>query len=95
MSITVTVKVSPGLQQVLGQVQISVEIVEGASVADLLTQLGNTYPELKAKLDGVGDANHVPYNYFVNRKVVLDHNLANHRLNNGDRVHILVPVVGG
>lgn len=95
MSITVTVKVSPGLQQVLGQNQISVEIAEGASVADLLAQLCDTYPELKAKLDGVGDINHVPYNYFVNRKVVLNPNLADHRLNEGDRVHILVPVVGG
>ena len=95
MPITVTVKVSPGLHQALGQNQILVELVEGASVADLLAQLGHTYPDLEAKLAGEGNAHHVPYNYFVNRKAVLSHNLANHRLHHGDRVHILVPVVGG
>ena len=95
MQIKVTVKVSPSLRDALGSSKLSVELAENASLADLLNHLRQHYPGLGQKLDGDGIHSHIPYSYFVNRKAVSLSQLSERRLRNGDRVHILVPVVGG
>jgi molybdopterin converting factor small subunit len=37
----------------------------------------------------------VPFNFFVNRRLVKDRDLAQHRLKTGDTLYILAPIVGG
>jgi sulfur carrier protein ThiS len=60
-----------------------------------LAQLERTYPDFRAFLDAGGTRLGVPFNFFVNRKLVKDGDLAQRRLNEGDKLYILAPIVGG
>ena len=81
--------------RVVGQRQIGLELTDGATVADALAQLERTYPDFRAFLDAGGTRLGVPFNFFVNRKLVKDGDLAQRRLNEGDKLYILAPIVGG
>lgn len=84
------------LWKAVGEKQIELELFDGATVADVLAYLRSTYPEFGATLDAGGGAQlGVPFNFFVNRKLVKDRHLAQHKLKAGDRMHILAPIVGG
>ncbi len=91
----ITVHVSRNLIPVVGARQVTVEMPEQASLAELLAHLRQTYPGWEDALTGRGEAQHLPYSFFVNRKAVPRTRLATHRLRDGDRLHILPPVVGG
>ncbi len=91
----IELKMGDPLWKVVGQQQIKLELVDGATVADALAYLCRTYPEFEAALDAGGTQVGVPFNFFVNRKLVKDRDLSQHRLKAGDRLHILAPIVGG
>jgi len=84
------------LWKAVGHQQIELELSDGATVADAVAYLRRNYPEFGAALDaGGGTQLGVPFNFFVNRKLVKDRDLAQHRLRGGDRLYILAPIVGG
>ena len=84
------------LWKTVGQKQIKLELADGATVADALAHLQSTYPDFGAAFDaGGGPLFGVAFHLFVNRRLVKDRDLAQHRLKAGDRLHILAPIVGG
>ena len=91
----IDVKMGDPLWRAVGQRQIGLELTDGATVADALAQLQRTYPDFRASLDAGGTRLGVPFNFFVNRKLVKDGDLAQRRLKEGDKLYILAPIVGG
>lgn len=91
----VEVKMGDPLWKTVGQRQISLQLDESATVFDAVSLLRATYPDFGAALEAGGTRLGVPFNFFVNRKLVKDRDLARHKLKAGDRVHILAPIVGG
>jgi molybdopterin converting factor small subunit len=84
------------LWKAVGRKHLNLELTDAATVADALAYLRSTYPDFGAALDaGGGTQLGVPFNFFVNRKLVKDRDLARHRLRAGDRLYILAPIVGG
>ncbi|GAB4532874.1 MAG: hypothetical protein Kow0063_14020 [Anaerolineae bacterium] len=79
----------------MGEHQISLELADGATVADALDRLRSIYPGFAAALEAGGTQRGVPFNFFVNRKLVKDGDLARRELKMGDRLYILAPIVGG
>jgi sulfur carrier protein ThiS len=93
--VTVEVKLGDPLWKAVGQRQISLELANGASVDDALMSLRTAYPQFEAALAAGGTRLGVPFHFFVNRKLVKDGDLTQHRLKRGDTLHILAPIVGG
>lgn len=91
----VEVKMGDPLWKAVGQRQIGLELADGATVADALAHMRTTYPDFGATLEAGGTHLGVPFHFFVNRKLVKDRDLARHKLKAGDRLYILVPIVGG
>ena len=91
----ILVKVGDPLWKVVGQREIELELADGATVADALARLQTAYPGFGSALETGGTRLGVPFNFFVNRKLVKDRDLGRHRLRAGDTVHILAPIVGG
>jgi molybdopterin converting factor small subunit len=91
----IEVKMGDPLWKAVGQRQIGLEQSEGATVADALAHLSATYPDFGVALEGGGIRLGVPYNFFVNRKLVKERDLARHKLKAGDTLYILSPIVGG
>ena len=91
----IEIKMGDPLWKAVGQQQIPLEVDDGATVADALAHLGATYPDFAAALEAGGTRLGVPFNFFVNRKLVKERDLPNRKLKAGDRLHILAPIVGG
>ena len=91
----VEVKMGDPLWRVVGQKQISLELSDGATVSDALARLGNIYPDFGAALEAGGAGIGIPFNFFVNRRLVKDRDLAERKLKSGDMLYILAPIVGG
>lgn len=91
----VEVKLGDPLWRTVGQKQVSLELNDGATVADALAQLRNIYPDFGAGLQAGGAGRGIPFNFFVNRKLVKDRDLAERKLKSGDVLYILAPIVGG
>ena len=91
----IEVKMGDPLWKAAGQRQIRLELADGATVADALARLRSTYPDFGSALETGGTPMGVPFNFFVNRKLVKDRDLAKHRLKTGDKLYILAPIVGG
>ena len=92
---TVEVKLGDPLWKAVGQRQVRLELTDGASVNDALLRLRTAYPQFEAALAAGGTRLGVPFHFFVNRKLVKDRDLTQHRLKGGDTLHILAPIVGG
>jgi molybdopterin converting factor small subunit len=91
----IEVKMGELLWKAVGQRQITLEVDDGATVADVLAHLRATYPQFGAALDAGGTRMGIPFNFFVNRKLVKERELAQRKLKAGDTLHILAPIVGG
>ncbi len=91
----IEVKMGDPLWKIVGQRQINLELADGSTVADVLTNLQTTYPDFGSALEAGGTRLGVPFNFFVNRKLVKDRDLAQHKLKTGDTLYILAPIVGG
>lgn len=79
----VTVRLSVGLAQSMGNPRLTVTLPEGATVADLLGQLQTDHPDLQSKLNSV-----VPM--IAGRHVPNTESLST-----GQEVALLLPVAGG
>jgi sulfur carrier protein ThiS len=95
MGMVVEVKLGDPLWKVVGQQRIALQVEDGATVADVLAYLRASYPHFGAALEAGGTRLGVPFNFFVNRKLVKDRELDQHKLKTGDTLHILAPIVGG
>jgi sulfur carrier protein ThiS len=91
----IEVKMGDPLWRIVGEQQIGLELAEGATVADALERLRSAYPGFGAALQAGGTQVGVPFNFFVNRKLVKETHMGQHRLKTGDRLYILAPIVGG
>jgi molybdopterin converting factor small subunit len=91
----VEVKMGDPLWRAVGQKRVSLELSDGATVTDALAQLGSIYPDFGAGLEAGGARMGIPFNFFVNRKLVKDRDLAKRKLKSGDTLYILAPIVGG
>lgn len=91
----VQIKMGDPLWKVVGQREIELELANGATVADALARLQTAYPGFGSALETGGIRLGVPFNFFVNRKLVKDRDLGRHQLKVGDTLHILAPIVGG
>jgi sulfur carrier protein ThiS len=83
------------LWRAVGERRIALEVEEGATVADALAHLRAAYPQFGAALDAGGTQMGIPFNFFVNRKLVKERELVQRKLKAGDTLHILAPIVGG
>ena len=83
------------LDRVLGGKSVSIDLPSPASMADLLVYLKQHYPDFEAGLQAGGDEYGTAFNIFLNRKALRERELASKLLKEGDRIHIIVPVVGG
>jgi molybdopterin converting factor small subunit len=94
----ITVKLGAPLSQVVGESQATLSMPEGSTLADVLKELGNRYPEFEAGLKGKGlrrPLDRVLYSIFVNSRPVPFEKAEDTRLRDGDRVFIFLPVAGG
>ena len=91
------IQVSMGdpLWKTVGQRRMSLELSGDASVADALATLRSSYPEFGAALEAGATRLGIPFNCFVNRRLVKDSDLRQHKLKEGDTLYILAPIVGG
>jgi len=83
MSITVSIRLFAGLHDLLGRREVSLELADGATVAELREQLGREYPIVSPFLTTLVcavDEEYVP---------------SEHQLRDGDDVALIPPVSGG
>jgi molybdopterin converting factor small subunit len=91
----IQVSLGDPLWKSVGQRQIGLELSGDASVADALAVLRSSYPEFGAALEAGATRVGIPFNCFVNRRLVKDGDLGQHKLKEGDTLYILAPIVGG
>ncbi len=94
----VTVKMGAPLAQVVGQPTVSLSLPPEATLADLLDEMQERFPEFQEGLKGKGlrkPFDRVLYSLFLNSRPVAWGDAAATALHDGDRVHIFLPVAGG
>lgn len=91
----ITVKFGEPLRQSIGQRRISINLPEGGSAADLLSALAQKYADFAAAFQGDDLGRELPYIFFLNHRPVTAPNYNATRLQDGDVVYLLLPVVGG
>jgi sulfur carrier protein ThiS len=91
----IEVNLGDPLWKTVGERKVALTLDDVATVADALALLRATYPDFGATLEAGGTRLGVPFNFFVNRKLVKTRDLAQRKLKAGDKLHILAPIVGG
>ena len=94
----ITVKLGAPLSQVVGESKIDLAMPEGATVADVLNELRDRYPEFEAGLRGKGlrePLDQVIYSLFVDARPLTFERAETARLQDGNRVYLFLPVAGG
>jgi len=91
----ITVKFGEPLRQTLGQRRITIDLPESGSATDLLSALTQQYAGFEAAFRGDDLGRAHPYIFFLNHRPVTASNYDATHLQNGDVVHLLLPVVGG
>ena len=85
----ITIKFGEPLRRDVGRRRISFSLPDGATADDLLALLVQQYPDFEAALRSY------PYIIFINGRPVTAANYNATRLQDGDIVHLALPVVGG
>ncbi len=93
--IQVTVRLGEPLRRAAGQHRFALTLPEGATVADLVARLADAYPDFARRYAGVDLGHAHPYRLYVNFQQVASDQLAKRTLQEGDTVHILIPIAGG
>jgi molybdopterin converting factor small subunit len=86
------------LSQVVGEPKVILFLPQEATLADVLAELEGRYAGFQEGLKGKGlrkPLDRVLYSLFVNSKPVDWSEVAVSRLQDGDRIHIFLPVAGG
>ncbi len=91
----ITVRFGEPLRKTLGVRRLSLNLPDQASLADLLTHLAHAYPEFQASFQGEDLQRAYPYVLFINGRPITPPHYPTTYLNEGDIVHIVLPVVGG
>ena len=91
----VTIKFGQPLSQTIGQRRITLDMPEGSTAADLLDELTQRYPGFRVAFRGDDLGRSSPYIFFLNSRPVTPPHFATTRLQEGDVVHLVLPVVGG
>lgn len=94
-TITITVRAGEPLWRAFGRHRVRLELPAPATLSDLLAALAATYPDFKSRYQGDDLGHRRPYRLFVNHRQVADDEMAGQPLNDGDLVHIVIPVAGG
>ena len=91
----ITVKLGEPLRRVIGQRRISLDMPDGSTASDLLIRLNQHYSGFEAAFHGDDRGQVIPYIFFLNNHPVTGPNYSATRLQDGDVVRLVAPVVGG
>jgi len=91
----VIVKLGQPLSQIMGQRKFILDLAEESTVASLLDALNQQQSQFQAEFrgDNLGRTN--PYILFRNGRPLSRQNYATTYLQDGDVIHLVLPVVGG
>jgi molybdopterin converting factor small subunit len=96
--VKIIVKLGAPLSQVIGERKVILTMPQGVTLADVLGEMKECYPDFEAGLRGKGlrrPADQVIYSLFVNAKPVPFERAGDVLLRDGDRVYLFLPVAGG
>ena len=96
--VKITVRLGAPLSQVVGESKFDLSMPEGATVADLLDELRERYPDFEEGLRGKGlrkPLDQVIYSLFVDARPLTFEKAETTRLRDGNRVYLFLPVAGG
>jgi molybdopterin converting factor small subunit len=96
--VKITVKLGAPLSQVMGEGKVFLDMPEGSSLADVLQELRERFPEFEAGLRGKGlrdPGAQVLYTLFVDARSVPFDQAEEVVLRDGNRVYLFLPVAGG
>ena len=91
----ITVKLGQPLSQTVGQRRLSLDLPAESTAATLLDALARRYPGFAEAFRGDDLGRETPYIFFLNSRPVTPPNFDAARLQDGDVVHLVLPVVGG
>ena len=91
----IIIKFGEPLRQTIGQRRITLDMPEGSTVADLLDELAQRHHGFPSAFRGDDLGRLFPYIFFLNSRPVSPPHFASTRLQEGDVVHLVLPVVGG
>lgn len=94
----IIVKLGAPLSQVVGVSKVHLQMPEGSTLADLLGELRDRFPDFEAGLRGKGlrtPVDQVLYTLFVDAKPVAFDQAEKMGLRDGNRVYLFLPVAGG
>ncbi len=95
MTVKVQVKLSWPIWETVGARVVTLEVEDGATAQQVLAELGAQYPDFQREFaQGAGDGS-ATYSVFVNDKLVDRWSLAETPVHDGDRLYVILPVVGG
>ena len=91
----ITVKLGQPLRQVAGERRVTLDLPAESTASDLLDVLMQRYPGFAKAFRGDDLGRESPYIFFLNSRPVTPPNFDVTRLQDGDVVHLVLPVVGG
>ncbi len=91
----ITVRFGDPLRKTVGSRRIILSLPENATLADMLAALAESYPGFETAFRGDDLGREFPYIIFVRGRPVTQPHYESARLQQGDVVHIVMPVVGG
>jgi molybdopterin converting factor small subunit len=89
----VTVKLGEPLRSAVGERKVALELPEGATVADLLSSLADTYPRFQHEF--YGREIDFPFALFLNDYQIKLDGVEKTPGSEGDTLFIFLPVAGG
>ena len=89
----VTVKLGEPLRSAVGERKVALELPEGATVADLLSSLADSYPRFQYEF--YGREIDFPYALFLNDHQIKLDGVEKTPVSEGDTLFIFLPVAGG
>ena len=91
----ITVKFGQPLSLTIGQRRVTLDLPEGCTATGLLEELAQRYPGFDTAFRGENLGRSSPYIFFLDGRPVTPPNFDATRLQEGDVVHLVLPVVGG
>ena len=91
----IIVKFGEPLRRSIGQRRVTIDLPEESTVTVLLNELARRYPGSREAFYGDASGRSTPYIFFLNGRPVTPPNYDITVLNDGDVVHLVLPVVGG
>ncbi|RME85912.1 MAG: DNA-3-methyladenine glycosylase, partial [Caldilineae bacterium] len=93
--IQITVRLGEPLRRAAGTYRLQMTLPASATVADLLHRLGRDYPGFGERFSGRDSGHPYPYRIYINHRPLEPAAASEKRLQDGDLIHIVLPVAGG